>query len=59
MAGPVPRRVARRVIALAITTLFAGAGILASATIAASILPQRRRIARILQHASSQGLHHG
>ncbi len=46
-------------IATACTALFASGGILAVGTIAATIIPQRHRIARILRRGPEWSAHHG
>jgi hypothetical protein len=46
-------------IALACHVLFTSAAIVATATIAATILPQRHRIARILRHGPEWSVDHG
>lgn len=46
-------------IAVACHGLFASAFVVAAGTIAATILPQRHRIARILRHGPERSVDHG
>lgn len=46
-------------IALTCHALFASAAILAVGSIAATVIPQRQRIARLLRRGSEWSVHHG